>query len=58
MSTDKPRKTLADLAAEASTASGIRGCPVCGCRDLRKRFDENGRAKRYCRNCGHEVRGG
>jgi hypothetical protein len=52
----KPRKTLAELAAEAE---GGPVCPNCGCRQLERYKTEAGQQHDYryrrCRNCGTKV---
>jgi len=57
--TEKPRKTLAEMAGEtAKIEGGSRGiaCRECGCRDLRVETTrrQDGLILRYrkCRNCG------
>ena len=57
--TDRPAKTLAQMAADtARLEGGGRGiaCPACGCRDLRVQTTRRaeGMIVRYrvCRNCG------
>jgi DNA-directed RNA polymerase subunit RPC12/RpoP len=59
---ERPRKTLAQMAAEAqkeSTAGKIV-CPHCGCQDFRTtntKVDSDGYRKRLrrCRHCGYPV---
>lgn len=56
----KPRKTLAEMAAEASgNASGGVSCPRCGCTDLCVYATKRGVVAKFqykqCRHCGRQM---
>ena len=59
---EKPRKSLQQLANEAAQTDGIDpwACPRCGCKDWRVvgTYERNGkrRRQRVCRNCHQTIR--
>ena len=59
---DKPRKSLGQLAADAVRADGTDpwACPRCGCKDWRVvgTYERNGkrRRQRVCRHCNQAIR--
>lgn len=59
---DKPRKSLQQLTAEAEETDGADpwACPRCGCKDWRVvgTYERNGkrRRQRVCRNCKQTMR--
>jgi hypothetical protein len=57
--TEKPRLTLAEMAARSSGTGGRLVCPECNCRDFRTYRTSQGVAATFrykqCRHCGHKL---
>jgi len=56
---EKPRMTLAEMAARSSGTSGRLVCPKCGCTDFRTYKTQQGHIATFryksCRHCGHKL---
>jgi predicted nucleic-acid-binding Zn-ribbon protein len=56
---EKPRMTLAEMAAKSAGCNGRLLCPKCGCADFRTYKTIQGQPSTFrykqCRHCGHKL---